>query len=76
MELLLGVVGLAVELVAKAYSTSDPGNVRVPGSGSSSGCCGTGCRVLTQGLLRGPSQTVRTHVENLQQCLFNNDNPH
>jgi hypothetical protein len=30
----------------------DPGRVRVPGSGASSGSCGTGCGVLAQGLLR------------------------
>jgi hypothetical protein len=40
-------------------SSWDPGCVRTPGSGASSGCCRTGCRVSTQGLLRSPAQTRR-----------------
>ena len=30
--------------------TGDPGLVIAPGSGTSSGCCGTGCGVITQAL--------------------------
>jgi hypothetical protein len=35
----------------------EPGHVRAPGSVAFSGCCGTGCWVHTQGLLRAPAQT-------------------
>jgi hypothetical protein len=37
----------------------DPGSVSVPRSGTSSGCCETGCGVHAQGLLREPAQTGR-----------------
>jgi hypothetical protein len=37
----------------------DPGGVRPPEDGAASGCCGTGCRVCTQGLLQAPGQTGR-----------------
>jgi hypothetical protein len=40
----------------------DPGRVRVLGIGASSECCGTGCGVFTQGLLRTPAQTARRYV--------------
>jgi hypothetical protein len=61
MEFLLGVVGLAAELVLKVCSghllSYDPGHVRVLGNGTSSGCCGTGCGVCAQSLLRALTQT-------------------
>ena len=28
-----------------SWDSEIPGHVRVPGSGASSGCCGTGCRI-------------------------------
>jgi hypothetical protein len=64
VELLLGVGGLAANLAPKVCSghlrSFDPGHVRAPGRGSSSRCCGTGCRILAQGLLRAPDQTRRS----------------
>jgi hypothetical protein len=36
-----------------------PGCIRAPGSGISSWCCGTGCRVQAQDLIRAPTQTGR-----------------
>jgi hypothetical protein len=40
--------------VTKLLWSCDPEHVREPGSGASSGCCGTGCEVSAQGLLRAP----------------------
>jgi hypothetical protein len=45
--------------VTKLLGSCGPGHVRVPGSGASSGCCGTGCGVSTQGLLRALAQVRR-----------------
>jgi hypothetical protein len=45
--------------VTKFLGSCGPGHVRAPVSGSSSGCCGTGCGVCSQGLLRAPVQTGR-----------------
>jgi hypothetical protein len=55
VELLLGVVGLAEEFAPKVCSGHHPrleGIVPLAGWSShrSSGCCGTGCSVSTQGL--------------------------
>jgi hypothetical protein len=38
--------------------SSDPGHIRVPGSGVASGCCGAGWTVCAQGLLRAQAQTT------------------
>jgi hypothetical protein len=63
IELLLGVVELASDLAPNVRSghlwSFEPGCVRAPGSGVSSGCCRTGCRVWSPGLLRIPAQTRR-----------------
>jgi hypothetical protein len=63
VELLLSVVGLAVDSAPKVCSGHlwffDPELIRVPGSGASSGCCRTGCRVCVQGLSRALTQTGR-----------------
>ena len=45
--------------MSKTLGSWNPGSVRVPGSGASSGCCGIGCRVQAQGLLRAHAQTGR-----------------
>ena len=48
--------------VAKLLGSRDPGilcMLNKPGSGASSGCRGTGCRVSSKGLLRAQSQTGR-----------------
>lgn len=45
--------------MAKVLGSWDPGSVRAPGSGASSGCCGTGYEVWAQGLLRTLAQTGR-----------------
>jgi hypothetical protein len=42
-----------------ALFTCDSGCIREPGSGASSGCCGIGCRVRTQGLLGTLAQSGR-----------------
>jgi hypothetical protein len=51
----------------------DPGFVRAPGSGASSGCCGTGCRVQAQCLLRAPAQTGRSPCHWLGRVLVSLD---
>ena len=59
---LLGVklpLGPSDPSVTKFRGSWDPGCVRAPGSGASSGCCGTDCRFHTQGLLRALAQTRR-----------------
>ena len=43
----------------KLLGSCGPRHVRAPGSGVSSECCGTGCRVHTQVLLRATAQTGR-----------------
>jgi hypothetical protein len=45
--------------VTKLLGSWNPGQVRVPGSRASFGCCGTGCGICTQGLLRALAQTRR-----------------
>ena len=68
VEFLLGVIGLAADFAPKVCS-GDPmilGVLRVSGSGSSSGCCGTICGVHTQGLLRAPAQTGRVKSASLK----------
>jgi hypothetical protein len=42
----------------------------VPGSGASSGCCGTGCGVSTQGRLRAPAQTQMEALIYLELALY------
>jgi hypothetical protein len=62
VELLLGVVWLAVKLAPNVCSgqlwSYDPGCVKAPGSGASSGCCATGCRVHTRGMFRNMGHWV------------------
>ena len=41
------------DLAPRILRFRDPGHVRVPGSGASSGCCGTGCGASAKGLLIG-----------------------
>ena len=45
--------------VTKLLGSWDPGCVRAPGRRAASGCCGAGCQVWPQGLLRAPAQTWR-----------------